>query len=178
VSKSFAACGSTAGMHMEPAGWFAVDAAAAEPWGARCRNWARNYASTTHKSERPRNVWGTSTPSSHDCMHHPGIQRQLRKPWRSSETSSGVSIRSVLSCDEELREASSLREQQIVPLQSAEDRWSMAPSKLGPVGRPEASCWKKAFKIRHLERKQPVGSGDNKQGTGSAASRSCRLVSP
>jgi hypothetical protein len=29
VSMSIAACGSTPGMHMEPAGWFAVDAAAA-----------------------------------------------------------------------------------------------------------------------------------------------------
>jgi len=101
--------------------------------GARCRNWARNYASTTHKSERLRDVWGTSTPSSHDCMHHPGIQRQLRKPWRSLETSSGLSIRSVLSCDEELREASSLREQQIVLVQSAKTdgqwrRQSLDPS--------------------------------------------------
>jgi hypothetical protein len=76
--------------------------------GARCRNWASNYTSTTHKSERPKGVWGTSKSSSHDCMHHPGTQRQLRNPWRSLETSYGVSIRSVLSCDEELQEASSL----------------------------------------------------------------------
>jgi hypothetical protein len=46
--------------------------------------------------------------------HQPGIQRPLRTHWRSCETSCGRSISSVLSCDEELPETSSRREQRIV----------------------------------------------------------------
>src|SRR5262245_12584091 len=73
--------------------------------GMRCRNSASYYTSTTLKSERPRDGWGSSIPSSRDCMHHLEIRRLLRKLWKSFATSCAGSITSALSCDEEGRKA-------------------------------------------------------------------------
>lgn len=172
---SIAACGSTPGMHMEPAGWFAVDAAAALG-GEMLKLGEQLHLNDTQVREAERRLGHQHTFIAR--LH--ASSRDTTSAQESLEVirAYGVSIRSVLSCDENCKRQGAFaaairaRAQRRRPMvNGAVKAWTCLPS---GSGLPEKCVPNSPLRTQEADRLGEL----NKHGTGSAAAQSCPLVSP